>query len=207
MADLVEFVSLTCPNCGGKLEIYNDMDRFACSFCGGEMLVQRRGGAVSLKTVENAIRRVQVGTDKTAAELALPRLQAEIHRWTQVEAALRNEPLAIPPPIRAVNRPLFLGVAIIVIASVWVLIVEWSTVWALHDPSLRIELWVAASIAFLLGIWIFRRGCLRWADYKADSAQVRRQLEDARLKRVNDVGLQIERLRIQMHDNRQILDS
>ena len=69
MADRVAFVLLTCPNCGGKLEIYDDTDRFACSFCGGEMLVQRRGGAVSLKTIESAIRRVQAGTDKTAAEL------------------------------------------------------------------------------------------------------------------------------------------
>jgi DNA-directed RNA polymerase subunit RPC12/RpoP len=47
MADEIEFVVLTCPNCGGKLEIYNETDRFACSFCGGEILVQGRGGAVS----------------------------------------------------------------------------------------------------------------------------------------------------------------
>ena len=171
------------------------------------MLVQRRGGAVSLKTVESAIRRVQMGTDKTAAELALPRLQAEIHRWTQVEAALRNEPLAVPPPIAGVNRTLYLGVALCVLASAWVLFVEWATVWALHEPSLRIELWVAGSIIFLGGIWTIRRGHRRRADFRADSAQIRRRLEDARLKQVNDVRLQIERLRTQMHENRQILDS
>lgn len=207
MADRVAFVLLTCPNCGGKLEIYDDTDRFACSFCGGEMLVQRRGGAVSLKTIESAIRRVQAGTDKTAAELALPRLQAEIQRWTQVEAAMMSEPLSIPPPISAVNRLLFLGVAIIAAASMWVLVAEWATVWSLHEPSLRIELWVAASIVFSIGIWTFQRGFRRRAKYKAESTQIRQRLEDARLKQVHEVRLQIQRLRVQMQENREILDS
>jgi hypothetical protein len=42
------------------------------------MLVQRRGGTVALKAVTEAIKQVQVGTDKTAAELALVRLQNEL---------------------------------------------------------------------------------------------------------------------------------
>ncbi len=75
---LSPFITLNCPNCGGRLEIYDEIDRFACSFCGSEMLVQRRGGTVALKRVETAIRKVQVGTDKTAAELAMPRLRAEL---------------------------------------------------------------------------------------------------------------------------------
>lgn len=75
MAD--HFVNLNCPNCGGRLEIYGDMDRFACGYCGSEMLVSRRGGTVALKAVTEAIKQVQVGTDKTAAELAIIRLERE----------------------------------------------------------------------------------------------------------------------------------
>src|ERR1039457_3769668 len=63
------FINLNCANCGGKLEVYDDMDRFACGYCGTQMLVQRRGGTVAIRAVTEAIERVQVGTDKTAAEL------------------------------------------------------------------------------------------------------------------------------------------
>lgn len=72
-----KFVPLSCKSCGAKLEVYSDMERFACGYCGTEMIVQRRGGTVALKGVTEAIQRVQVGTDKTAAELALVRLADE----------------------------------------------------------------------------------------------------------------------------------
>src|SRR5262245_34497504 len=72
------FVSLSCPNCGGKLEVYDEMTRFACGYCKSEILAVRRGGTVSLKAVTEAIHKVQVGTDKTAAELALRRLEKEL---------------------------------------------------------------------------------------------------------------------------------
>lgn len=81
MAD--NFINLSCANCGGKLNIYDDMERFACGYCGSEMLVQRRGGTVALKAVTEAIRQVQVGTDKTAAELALVRYEKELQELNQ----------------------------------------------------------------------------------------------------------------------------
>lgn len=57
--------------------MYDDMERFACGYCGTELIVQRRGGTVALRAVTEAIRKVQIGTDKTAAELALARLNQE----------------------------------------------------------------------------------------------------------------------------------
>lgn len=72
-----EFVSLTCPSCGGKLQIGNDVDRFACSYCGCEHVVKRSGGIVSLAPVIEEIRSVKNGVDKTASELAIKRLQEE----------------------------------------------------------------------------------------------------------------------------------
>jgi ribosomal protein S27E len=72
-----KFVALKCQSCGASLEVYDDMERFACGYCGTEMIVQRRGGTVALKAVAEAIHRVQIGTDKTAAELALARYQSE----------------------------------------------------------------------------------------------------------------------------------
>ena len=39
---------LTCPFCGGKLQITNDLDQFACVNCGNELIVKRSGGTISL---------------------------------------------------------------------------------------------------------------------------------------------------------------
>ncbi len=85
---MADFVSLSCPSCGGKLQITNDIDRFACGYCGQEHTVNRSGGMVFLKPVVEGLRQVQTGVDKTAAELALKRLvtesagiNAEIYRF------------------------------------------------------------------------------------------------------------------------------
>jgi ribosomal protein S27E len=86
MAD--HFIKLNCANCGAKLDVYDDMDRFACGFCGTELIAQRRGGTIALKAVTEAIKRVQVGTDKTAAELALARLNEELKKLTANAAEL-----------------------------------------------------------------------------------------------------------------------
>lgn len=83
------FINLNCANCGGKLEVYDDMDRFACGYCGTEMLVQRRGGTVALKAVMEAINKVQKSADKTAAELAIVRLEKE--RSELVEAETKGD--------------------------------------------------------------------------------------------------------------------
>src|SRR5258706_205176 len=42
-----DFVTLTCPSCGGRLEITKDVERFACAHCGNEHVV-RRAGALGL---------------------------------------------------------------------------------------------------------------------------------------------------------------
>ena len=83
------FINLNCANCGGKLEVYDDMDRFACGYCGTEMLVRRRGGTVSLKAVAEAIENVRKGVDKTAAELAIVRLEKE--RSELLESEKKND--------------------------------------------------------------------------------------------------------------------
>ena len=74
---MTDFITLACPSCGAKLEITNDLGRFACSHCGQEHMVRRGGGIVSLSPVVGAIHQVQKGVDRTAAELALQRLPRE----------------------------------------------------------------------------------------------------------------------------------
>ena len=75
MADLF---TLTCPSCGGKLQVTNDIERFACGYCGQEHIVKRSGGIISLSPVVEGLKDVKVGVDKTASELAILRLEKEI---------------------------------------------------------------------------------------------------------------------------------
>ena len=63
------FIKLKCENCGAELEVYDDMERFACGHCGTEIAVERRGGTVILNAA--------AGRDKPSAELALVRLKEE----------------------------------------------------------------------------------------------------------------------------------
>jgi ribosomal protein S27AE len=78
VAEQIKIVKLNCANCGGVLEIHGDMDQFACGYCGSAQIVERRGGTVALRLVVDAVARVQVGTDRTAAELAIVRLEKEL---------------------------------------------------------------------------------------------------------------------------------
>ena len=75
---VTDFVTLTCPSCGAKLQITDDIERFACTHCGNEHIVKRAGGLVALAPVVQAIKQVRDGVDKTASELAIKRLLMEI---------------------------------------------------------------------------------------------------------------------------------
>ncbi len=77
MSDQAMLVALKCPNCAGALKVGPEMSAFACGYCGANVVVKREGGTVSLG-LEAAIAKVQRGTDKTAAELAIKRLLTEI---------------------------------------------------------------------------------------------------------------------------------
>ena len=81
------FIILYCPNCGTKLDVYDDMDGFFCGQCGSKIAVQRRGGTVVLTSPSN---KVQVGPDR-AAELDLVRLKEEAQKLSQRREAMLTE--------------------------------------------------------------------------------------------------------------------
>lgn len=83
-----DLVTLSCPSCGGKLNITNDIERFACGHSGREHVVKRAGGIVSLSPVVEALKKVEVVVDKTASELAINRLQREIDEQRSQRTAL-----------------------------------------------------------------------------------------------------------------------
>jgi predicted RNA-binding Zn-ribbon protein involved in translation (DUF1610 family) len=87
-----DFITLSCPNCGGKLNITSDIDRFACQFCGHEHIVRRSGGIIALEPVVrmmgqinesinlvgSGINRISGSAERQASEAAINRIKQEI---------------------------------------------------------------------------------------------------------------------------------
>lgn len=78
-------ITLSCPSCGGKLQIAKSVNRFACGYCGNETIVHRESGIVYLEPIAEDIHHIRTGVDnirggvdKTAAELAIARLTREL---------------------------------------------------------------------------------------------------------------------------------
>ena len=75
---MADFITLTCPTCGGKLRITPDLDRFACTHCGNEHVVKRSEGVVALQPLAESLGGLKRATDRTASEMALRRLADEL---------------------------------------------------------------------------------------------------------------------------------
>jgi len=86
------FINLSCSNCDGALDVYDDMDQFACGHCGAKMVVQRRGGTVVLALAE-ALPKAPIGRDNGAGELAVARLTEEKQKLVKRRALLLGEKL------------------------------------------------------------------------------------------------------------------
>jgi ribosomal protein S27AE len=74
----MQTISLKCSNCGANLAIRSDVENLACGHCGASQVVEREGGAIYLRQMAKGISEVTIGTSKTAAELALVRLDQEL---------------------------------------------------------------------------------------------------------------------------------
>jgi hypothetical protein len=74
----MKIVSLKCVHCGAGLEVKPDISDFACGYCGVQQQVERSGGIVALRRLEETLDDVKQGTSRAASELALRRLQADV---------------------------------------------------------------------------------------------------------------------------------
>jgi hypothetical protein len=153
---MADFVTLTCPSCGGKLEITSDIDRFACSHCGREHIVKRSGGIISLSPVVDELKKVGVGVDKTAAELAIVRLQKEIAELQAKRVAM----LQFSP--RPATSPLFaiLLVCGCLVAALFLPLTAMSSYNT--EGILGILVGVAMIVLGALPLFVFRPSTKQW---------------------------------------------
>jgi hypothetical protein len=147
-------IKLGCLNCGAPLDIGADLDTFACGFCGTQQRVERMGGAVALKKVETAMKAVQRGTDRTAAELAMPRLQRELDGAVAEKASvLAGEKERIASAVRGRRQLTFVVFFAVLIGGPLVL----AGVDA-ESPKVAIAgsvLWLLASV--VVPVFVYRR--------------------------------------------------
>jgi len=101
-------IKLTCNCCGGKLEITDDIERFSCGHCGTEWLVNRGGGIVSLKSVEDNLEKISSSSEKTAEhskilanEIRLKKIKEKI---TELEKNLEEEKKKIKEQIAVLEE-------------------------------------------------------------------------------------------------------
>lgn len=183
MGDQIRTLALKCPSCGSGLEVSPDMERFACGYCGTEQMVQRRGGTVSLKLITAAISRVQTGTDKTAAELALVRLREELTNVDSTPLPDKSKQ-EIDQLRQELNQGSNLGCFGMLLALVAFLFGLWMVVGVGFGTTTRvIVLTVVVVVLFLLG----RIGLKRLS---RDATLV------GRIKQLEQEAIQVERDRI-----------
>jgi hypothetical protein len=169
MSQPLGIISLKCPNCGAGISVTPELDVFACGYCGAQQMVQRGGGIASLKLIGEAIARVQHGTDRTAAELAIRRLREEL-------TTLEVEKKQIAWVISAGNLTVgTLGLAVIVLLPIGV---------RQFNESQYMEAVVAVSFAVFFAACAVKKGKTRWLleshltkKLAIREADIRRELE------------------------------
>jgi DNA-directed RNA polymerase subunit RPC12/RpoP len=82
-----DIITLTCPTCGGKLQIMPALDRFACAHCGNEHLVKRSEGVIALQPLTESLGDLRRATERTASEMAMRRLADELMDLREARAA------------------------------------------------------------------------------------------------------------------------
>ncbi len=129
-------ISMSCLNCGGRLQIGLEVQQFVCAFCGAEWRVARGEGTVALQPLAEQLASINThasgirqSSDRIAAELAIPRLEKEI---AELEGQLsrqsrRDRELSVPLPLPNLNERLalilkVLGRIVLAGAGIWALL-------------------------------------------------------------------------------------
>jgi len=143
-----EFITLSCPSCGGKLDVNPKMEYLFCSFCGQKQMLRHHDGAVSLAPVLEVMEGVKIGVDKTASELAIVRLQKEIPEIVAAREKFVNENPA--PTGRSGFLTFFISGILAILISIIVLVFG-------NSPAAVICLGLvglSSGIFGGLGIWV-----------------------------------------------------
>ncbi|MBK7687226.1 MAG: hypothetical protein IPJ25_15560 [Rhodocyclaceae bacterium] len=195
VTELLKMIALKCPGCGAGLQIASDMEDFACGYCGTAVRAVRQGGTVSL--VADAISRVQAGTDRTAAELALIRLKNEhTENEFEIQRLVASKPASFIPAVPPSMVPLEAN------------LLTTGVVFALVVAFISIFLVLLVVMGFGFAFFSLRSDRLKEAAEANESN--RRYVEDQIRLVENDLANLMEKqttLEKRMENNKKIVDS
>jgi uncharacterized membrane protein YphA (DoxX/SURF4 family) len=112
------------------------MDVFACAYCGTQQRVERKGGTIALRRLAEAVTAVQRGTDRTAAELAIARLDRNL---AGLAAEQEEDSKNIEKGVKAIVQVGVVGGVIAVISG--------SQTWLVAVPVAVVALFVLGAAA------------------------------------------------------------
>lgn len=181
---MIDHITLSCPACGARLQITDDVDRFACLYCGSEHIVRRGGGIVSLAPVVESLGKVQLGVDKTAAELAVARLTKEIEQLETELAQLEQMAVEEYAPPSRLERFLKVGG----ILSGFVVV---SAFFGVYDESI-----LPPFLLFIVFLTL----------YMLVRHQREKQANEELTEQAHELFQQLERKSEALNDNRRLVD-
>ncbi len=195
---MADVVTLSCPRCGGRLEIKSGVNRFACGYCGNEHIVHREGGIVSLEAVGESLQKIEVSTDRTALELTLARLEKELNNLKVQESNAINEVDSLRRKISDESVPIKLGILDIVMA-----LLACGFFIALGGPVHGLDI-VSVLREYPNAIWVsLTYTFLKVLSYAIRKSRVSNELEP-RLNKANSQASDIQQL---VHKTKQERDS
>ena len=160
-----DFISLTCPSCGSKLQITEGIERFTCSSCGNEHIIKRGGGIVSIAPVVEGLKEVKSGVDKTASELAIARLKDEIRE-------LKAEREELKPDLKNIR----LGMIFFAILGLIFICLSGSIGYANNTPLVGLNIMTLVSIiGFGIFLFLFLN---KKSNYKKDIQQINKAISE-----------------------------
>lgn len=187
---VLPLLNLACANCSAPLQIGDDLERFTCSYCGTAQIVERSGGVISTKKITSAIHAVQRGTDRTAAELAIPRLTKEL---AEAQDAKNQAAIAAMEKITRAKSGRKTLTAIVFIATAVVGLMALSALSShFSDRAMMILGWAWLALQVVVPTYVFMK-------VKLPQDMSREQLAPHDAK--------IARIQAQIKANREILDA
>ena len=162
-----QIIKLNCQNCGSSLDISQDMENFACGYCGTSQMVERKGGIIQLKKVADAISKVQRGTDKTAAELALARLPKEINNLNHQKKMRQNQLTKEYSEKRQLQSIAIVFIAGIALVTTLLIVRTTLSIIITPDNATNISIFLSIGIACVFGFSLDRYF------YKSDSFRLK----------------------------------
>lgn len=102
----MSLIKLSCKSCGAKLELTDDIDRFSCAHCGSEWIVNKSGGIVSLKAVEESVKHIEKSSQATAEHTEILANEIRKGKIEKRLVDLYQEKLRLQRNLRIIGSPM-----------------------------------------------------------------------------------------------------